>query len=63
MTPAASAADHQQGISSSQDPIGRSKRASRRYGRDQGGASVSTQLPVASATRAVVPLMDLKSLI
>ena len=29
-TPAASAADHQHGISSSQDPIGRSKRASRR---------------------------------
>ena len=29
-TPAASAADHQHGISSSQDPIGRSKRESRR---------------------------------
>jgi hypothetical protein len=52
MTPAASAADHQHGINSSQDPIGRSRRESRKYGRDHGGACVSTQLPVASATRA-----------
>ena len=29
-TPAASAADHQHGISNSHDPIGRSKRASRK---------------------------------
>src|SRR6266567_1152585 len=57
MTPAASAADHQHGISSSQDPIGRSRRESRKYGRDQGGARVSTQLPVASATRAAAVLI------
>src|SRR3981189_23880 len=57
MTPAASAADHQHGISSSQDPIGRSRRESRKYGRDQGGARVSTQLPVASATRAPAVLI------
>src|SRR6202047_2620235 len=49
---AASAADHQHGISNSQNPIGRSRRASRKEGRDHGGANVSTQLPVASATRA-----------
>ncbi len=36
--PQASAADHQQGIRRSQDPIGRSKRESRRYGRVQSGA-------------------------
>jgi hypothetical protein len=29
-TPAASAADHQHGINNSQDPIGRSKRESRK---------------------------------
>jgi hypothetical protein len=52
MSPAAIAADHQHGINSSQDPIGRSRRESRKYGRDHGGARVSTQLPVASATRA-----------
>jgi hypothetical protein len=52
MSPMASAADHQHGINSSQDPIGRSRRESRKYGRDHGGARVSTQLPVASATRA-----------
>src|SRR6267154_3028189 len=57
MSPAASAADHQHGISSSQDPIGRSRRESRKYGRDQGGARVSTQLPVASATRAAAVLI------
>jgi hypothetical protein len=38
MSPAARAADHQHGISSSQDPIGRSRRESRKYGRDHGGA-------------------------
>src|SRR5712672_3460762 len=60
-TPAASAADHQHGISSSQDPIGRSRRESRKYGRDHGGARVSTQLPVASATRAAAVLIRSRS--
>jgi hypothetical protein len=50
--PAARAADHQHGINNSQEPIGRSRRESRKYGRDHDGARVSTQLPVASATRA-----------
>src|SRR5581483_7805891 len=54
--PAASATDHQHGIKSSQEPIGRSSRASLRYGRDQAGAVVSTQLPVESATRVAAPL-------
>src|SRR6201985_3713977 len=53
--PAASATDHQHGIKSSQEPIGRSSRASLRYGRDQAGAVVSTQLPVESATRVAPP--------
>src|SRR5258708_39163257 len=57
MTPAASAADHRHGSGSSQDPIGRSGRESRKYGRDHGGARVSTQLPVASATRAAAVLI------
>src|SRR5450432_541902 len=61
MTLAASAADHQHGINSSQDPIGRSRRESRKYGRDQGGAWVSTQLPVASATRAAAPFIEGRS--
>src|SRR5215813_10791418 len=56
-TPAASASDHQQGIKSSQEPIGRSNRASLRYGRDHGGAIVSTQLPVESATRVAALFM------
>ncbi len=54
---AASAADHQHGRSSSHHPIGRSSRVSRRYGRVQAGAIVSTQFPVASATLpAVAPM-------
>ena len=56
-TPAASAADHQHGINSSHEPIGRSSRDKRRYGRDHSGARVSTQLLVASATRAAAPVM------
>src|ERR1700692_271818 len=60
-TPAASAADHQHGISSSHDPIGRSRRESRKYGRDHTGARLSTQLPVASATRAAGPFMCYRS--
>ena len=59
--PAASAADHQQGINSSHDPIGRSRRESRRYGRNHSGARVSTQLPVASATRAAAPLIGYRA--
>jgi hypothetical protein len=55
--PLASAADHQHGISRSQEPIGRSKRDKRKYGRAHCGASVSTQLPVESATRADVSLI------
>src|SRR5579863_3524751 len=68
VSPAASAVDHQHGNSSSQDPIGRSRRASRKYGRDHAGARVSTQLPVASATRAAAsfiwvrrPLLEIRS--
>src|SRR4051794_38146706 len=60
-TPAASAADHQHGISNSQEPIGRSNRESLRYGRDHRGARVSTQLPVASATRVPALLMFSRS--
>src|SRR5947209_5034985 len=56
-TPAARAADHQHGNSNSQEPIGRSRRESRRYGRDHRGARVSTQLPMASATRVPASLM------
>ena len=41
----ASTCDHQQGNSSSQAPIGRSKRASFRYGFQAAGAARSTQLP------------------
>src|SRR5262245_48041340 len=52
---AAMAADHQQGSSSSQEPIGRSNRASRKKGRDQAGARESTQLPIESATGSPVP--------
>ncbi len=55
--PAASAADHQHGSSSSHEPIGRSKRARRRYGRDHAGARESTQLPVESATRPLASLI------
>src|SRR6185437_9223976 len=58
---AASAADHQQGSSKSHEPIGRSRRDSRRYGRSQEGASVSTQLPVESATEPVARIIYLAS--
>ena len=47
----ASPTDHQHGTSRSHEPIGRSSRARRRYGRLNGGARPSTQFPVASATR------------
>jgi hypothetical protein len=54
--PAASAIPHQQGSSSSQLPIGRSRRASRAKGRARGGRRRSNQ-PFAAGSPALAPAL------